>query len=47
MTVFAHGLNNLVRDTRETDENKKMMTRSDVSCYKNSPGMWEGGKSLR
>ena len=48
MTVFAHGLNDLVKDTQEeSDENKKLMTQSDVSCYKNSPGSWEGGKRLR
>ena len=47
MTVFAHGLNNLYRDQFETEESKMEMTRSDVSCYNNSPESWHGGKKLR
>ena len=47
MTVFAHGLNDIILDRTQTEENISLMTRSNVSCYNNSPVPWSGGKMLR
>ena len=47
IAVVAHGLNDLALDQRVSLEEKLSMTRSNVSCYNNSPLPWRGGALMR
>ena len=46
MTVFAHGLNR-ISSSPESEQKKKLITQSDVSCYTPGPVQWRGGEELR
>ena len=46
MTVFAYGLNR-ISTSKESEEKKQQMTKSDVSCYTPGPVQWRGGEELR
>ena len=47
IAVVAHGLNDLVLDPKVGEEEMRAMTRSNVSCYNNSPLPWRGGARMR